>query len=237
MEVIEQRLYECRQKVDAAARASGRLGSDISIVCVTKQAQLADVITAFRHGCFDIGENRLQEARRKHAALKAVLSSDDFARLRWHCVGHLQTNKSAKAARLFSMIQSVDSVRLAEYLNAQAGESGNPLALLVQVNISQEQSKSGISFPEVIPMLDSISALGHVRVHGLMGIGPFGAGRHTTRACFRRLREVFDEANVFFAKKSSPALRVLSMGMSDDYECAIEEGSTMVRIGRAIFGG
>jgi len=237
METVLQRLAQCKQRVEEAASRSNRSAADITIVGITKQARLEDVAAAVHAGFFEIGENRVQEAEKKISSLRSLLSREDFECIRWHLVGHLQTNKAVKAARLFKLIHSVDSRQVAERLNAFAAQTHSPLDILLQVNISGEESKSGVSWTQAHSLLMETIPLPFVRVRGLMGIGPLAGDLAAKRDCFRRLREVFADENQILARKGVPELDILSMGMSDDYEIAVEEGATLIRIGRAIFGG
>ncbi|MDD5747392.1 MAG: YggS family pyridoxal phosphate-dependent enzyme [Candidatus Omnitrophica bacterium] len=239
METIQQRIVQCRRRVEESAARGGRSASDITIVCVTKQAESAEVAAAIQAGISDVGENRVQEAEKKYRELRSILDPEDFQRIRWHLIGHLQSNKAAKAARLFNMIQSVDSRDIAGRINSSAAATGEntPRDVLVQVNISGEESKFGVSWNAVEPLIREIMPLPFIRVRGLMGIGPLAEDPAAKRACFRRLREVFDRINRDCFQDGMPLLSVLSMGMSDDYEIAVEEGATMIRLGRVIFGG
>jgi len=237
MESVEARFQKVKTNIEAAAARSNRSAADISIVCVTKQAKIDDIVNVVRLGVFHIGENRVQEAEKKRAALKIALNETDFLRITWHLVGHLQTNKVSRAMGFADLIQSVDSVRLAEIINTKAEKAGRHIDILIQINISGEDSKFGIKGDTLPAFIEKLMPLSSVRMKGLMGIGPFVDDKEHTRRCFRRLKEMFDSANKILDARSCPAMSVLSMGMSDDYEVAIEEGSNMVRIGRAIFGG
>lgn len=236
-EILKNRLNDIRQEVDMAAAKNNRSGQDISIICVAKQARLEDIVTVIESGFFQIGENRLQEAEKKYAYLQRVLKKEVFSQLNWHLVGHLQTNKVARALNFIDMIQSVDSLRLANIIDRQAQRLQKDIDVLIQVNISGEQSKFGITFAEVQEFIERVINLPRLRIKGLMGIGPFVDDPEQTRPCFRRLRKMFEEVNRFLRAKSLSQMSVLSMGMSNDYLVAIEEGANMVRIGRAIFGG
>ncbi|MCP4649255.1 MAG: YggS family pyridoxal phosphate-dependent enzyme [PVC group bacterium] len=226
--MIEQRLEDLKHRVEIAAHRASRSLEDISIVCVTKQARLEDVVEVVRAGFFCIGENRIQVAEEKFEYLKKTLSETEFSQLRWHLIGHLQSNKVAKAVKMFDMIQSVDSLKLAQLINSQAQKAGKPIDILVQPNISEEESKHGASFEKSGELIKQINDLKFLNLKGLMGIGPFTDDQQLIRSCFRKLAGFY---------KSQPVMPILSMGMSDDFEIAIEEGSNMIRVGRTIFGG
>ena len=209
-----------RSRIAAAAARAGRRPEDVTLVAITKGIELSRIREVVSAGIVEIGENRVQEAAPKVAALRAAA--------RWHLVGHLQRNKAALAAGLFSVIHSVDSVRLAEALNRHAPE---PLDILIQVNVAREPQKFGIPPEAVATLLRGLALLPRLRVIGLMAIAPLHPDPEHARPVFRRLKSLRDEA----AKVMGTALPHLSMGMSDDFEVAVEEGATLVRVGRAIF--
>jgi pyridoxal phosphate enzyme (YggS family) len=210
-----------RARIAAAAARGGRREEEITLVAVTKGIELARIRELVASGVTEVGESRVQEAAPKIAALRAAA--------RWHLVGHLQRNKAGLAAGLFSVIHSLDSIRTAETLSRHAPE---PLDVLVQVNISREPQKSGVAPDSLATMLRGTALLPKVRLIGLMTIAPLHPDPEHARPVFRRLRTLRDEA----AKVLGTALPHLSMGMSDDFEIAVEEGATLVRVGRAIFG-
>ncbi len=215
---IAGRLTEVRARIGAACRRAGRSPSDVTLVGVTKGFPAEAVAEAVSAGLEDCGENRVQEAAAKIATLAAM---GIFPR--WHLIGHLQTNKVKTALGLFAILHSVDSLRLARELRARATQ---PVPILLEVNVSQEASKFGFSVGELPNAASAISALPNLDVRGLMTVAPFSHDPETARPFFRQLRELRD----------ATGLRELSMGMTDDFEVAIEEGATMVRVGRAIFG-
>jgi pyridoxal phosphate enzyme (YggS family) len=215
---IAGRLTEVRARIGAACRRAGRSPSDVTLVGVTKGFPAEAVAEAVSAGLKDCGENRVQEAAAKIATLAAM---GIFPR--WHLIGHLQTNKVKTALGLFAILHSVDSLRLARELRARATQ---PVPILLEVNVSQEASKFGFSVGELPNAASAISALPNLDVRGLMTVAPFSHDPETARPFFRQLRELRD----------ATGLRELSMGMTDDFEVAIEEGATMVRVGRAIFG-
>jgi len=226
MDELVERIRQARMQVAEAAARSGRGPEGVTIVAVTKTVPVERIILAYELGLKVFGENRVQEARAKIAALRYPL-------LRWHLIGHLQTNKVARAIELFDLIQSVDSVHLAEALEQNAGAHGRTVAVLLQVNVSGEVSKEGVSPEKLVALAEAALRLPHLRVQGLMTIAPYTSEPEEVRPVFRRLRELRDAMRERFP---SGSWETLSMGMSHDFLVAIEEGATMVRIGRAIFG-
>ncbi|HEV7921306.1 MAG TPA: YggS family pyridoxal phosphate-dependent enzyme [Thermoanaerobaculia bacterium] len=206
-----------RSRIGAACARSGRNAGEITLVAVSKTFPAEAVEEAFAAGIGEVGENRVQEARDKKPLVKASG--------RWHLIGHLQSNKAKDAVRLFDMIQSVDSEALAGKLARAAEGEGKRQEILLQVNIGREPQKSGIDPDEVERLAASIRNVAALQLQGLMAIPPAGEAEQTRR-WFRELRLLRDRIGA----------QHLSMGMSEDFEVAIEEGSTMVRVGRAIFG-
>jgi hypothetical protein len=201
-----------------ACERSHRSPDEITLVAITKGVEVPAIRAAFDCGIRDFGENRVQEAEEKIAQL-----ADLKPHVTWHMVGHLQSNKAKAAVELFDIIHSVDSVKLAEILSRRAE---NPLAVLLEINVSGEATKGGFSVSEIIAAAKGIRQLPNLKMMGLMTVAPFVADPEEVRPVFRKLRELRD----------SLGLEHLSMGMTDDFEVAIEEGATMLRIGRAIFG-
>jgi len=220
---IRERIDAVRRRIEAAAARSGRPASAVTLVAVTKTMPVEVVREAVAAGATILGENRVQEARDKIAALPGAAE--------WHLIGHLQTNKAKVAVGLFDRVHSLDSIRLAQELDRHAAEAGRRLRCLVQVNVGGESQKNGASEEEVRPLLEAAGRLSHLSVEGLMAIPPFLSDPEDVRPFFRRLRGVRDAlaADGF-------SLPELSMGMTHDFEVAIEEGATLVRIGTAIFG-
>ncbi len=219
---IAERLSAVRQRIDAAARRAGRDPLSVRLVVVSKTQSPAAIRAAYNAGARDFGENYVQEALAKQPELS------DLSGINWHLIGHLQTNKAKIAADAFGMIQSLDSVRLAEAL-AKAGRDAR-IAVLVEINLGGEASKTGTPPEDVESLIDAIRA--KVDVRGLMAIPPPGSNPEDSRPYFVRLRELRGR----LAAATGLALSELSMGMTDDFEIAIEEGATIVRVGRAIFG-
>lgn len=223
MSGIRERLAEVRRRIDAAAGRSGRTAEAVTLVAVSKTMSVEAIREAVAAGVTVLGENRVQEARDKIAALAGVAE--------WHLVGHLQTNKAKLAVGLFQRIHSLDSVRLAEELERHARETGRRVRCLIQVNVGGEEQKSGAPESGVRPLLEAANRLPHILVEGLMAIPPFLSDPEAIRPYFRRLRLLRDEL-----AREGFSLPDLSMGMTQDFEVAIEEGATLVRVGTAVFG-
>ena len=224
---IADRLTEVRARIERAARSAGRDPSSVTLVAVSKTFPLAAVRQAYEAGQRDFGENRVQEALQKIAAASDL-------EIRWHLLGHLQTNKARKAAPAFAMIQSVDSVELLEKLDDAAAESGHSPQLLIQVDLAGEATKFGLPPADVPRLFDAALACRAARVVGLMTLPPLPEISEDARPWFRQLRDLRDG----WLASGVPAamLRQLSMGMSGDFEVAVAEGATLVRVGTAIFG-
>lgn len=221
---ITEHLTTLRARVQAATRAAGRGASCVTIVAVSKQQAAAAVEAAYRAGQRDFGENYLQEAEAKIAAVR----HDD---IRWHFIGRVQANKTRAVAQSFDWVHTVDRERIARRLAEQRPAHAPPLNVLIQVNLRGEAQKGGVA-PEALEALAAaIRPLDRLALRGLMTIPPADAGADATRADFERLRALRDELN-----RAGHTLDTLSMGMSADFELAIAAGSTCVRIGTAIFG-
>src|SRR5581483_7884531 len=214
-------------------RRAGRNPNEITLVAVSKTFPPENIVEAFEAGARAIGENRVEEAADKIPAVNARVGEGN---LRWHLIGHLQRRKAREALRLFDVVQSVDTLRLAETLSRHAKEQGKILPILLQVNIGDDPNKFGFA-PKprdaLLKDMEKIVALPGVRAEGLMTIGPLVPSAEDARPFFRDLRVLRDELAQRFPNAN---WRELSMGMTDDYAVAIEEGATVVRIGRAIFG-
>jgi PLP dependent protein len=225
---IVDKIQIVQEKIAAACQRSGRKREDVRLVAVSKTFPAEAVREAYSAGLTDFGENRVQEAASKITAL------DDLD-ITWHLIGHLQTNKARTAREMFPWIHSVDSVRLASKLDQSTAPGNSPLTVLLEVNLGGEESKAGIPEAEVIQLAEQLSPLTTIQIRGLMVIPPFLDDPEQVRPYFRRLRELACEV----AARNIPrvTMRELSMGMSHDFEVAIEEGATIVRVGTAIFGG
>ncbi len=224
---VSGRLAAVRARIDAAARLAGRDPSTVRLVAVSKTFPVEAVREAYEAGHREFGENRVQEA------LQKMSGSADLS-IRWHLLGHLQTNKARKAAPAFAMIQSVHSVELIRKLDEAAGESGHAPELLIQVDLAGEATKFGAPPAEVPRLFEAAAACRAARVVGLMTLPPAPDTPEDARPWFRRLRDLRDAWRASGVPASM--LRELSMGMSGDFEVAVEEGATLVRIGTAIFG-
>jgi pyridoxal phosphate enzyme (YggS family) len=224
---ISDRLAEVRARIGAAARSAGREPSSVRLIAVSKTFPIESVREAYEAGQRDFGENRVQEA------LQKIEQSTDLL-IRWHLIGHLQTNKARKAGPAFAMIQSVDTVELLTRLDGAGHEAGRTPELLIQVDLAGETTKHGASPAEVPRLFEAAAACRAARVVGLMTLPPVPDTPEDARPWFRRLRDLRDQWQA--AGVPASMLRELSMGMSGDFEVAIQEGATLVRVGTAIFG-
>lgn len=227
---INHNIAEVRQRIAAAARRTGRDPNEIALMAVTKTQPPERIREAYDAGVRLFGENRVQEFAGKLAALIDLKDAE------WHLIGHLQTNKAAKAAELFLAVDSVDSLRLAEKLNSSARQLNKQLPVQIEINIGAEAAKSGIApgSEGLEQLLLAAPRLEHLNLCGLMSIPPFADNPQQSRPYFCKLRELWDQ--IAARKLQAISMEVLSMGMSHDFEVAIEEGSTCVRVGSAIFG-
>ena len=215
---IEQNVRDLQQRIASACAGAGRSPDEVTLVAVSKTVQADAIEAAFNAGIRHFGESRVQEAKTKIEQLQRLKPD-----INWHMVGHLQTNKAKTAAVIFDIIHSVDSLKLAEALN---NCSPRRLPILIQVNVSAEATKGGFMLSEVQETVKQMRGLPNLDIQGLMTIAPWVDNAEEVRPVFRHLRQLRDALG----------LKHLSMGMSDDFEVAIEEGATLVRIGRAIFG-
>jgi pyridoxal phosphate enzyme (YggS family) len=213
---LRERLAQVRDRIDGAAVRAGRDASTITLVAVTKVFPASVIREAYKAGLRDFGENYVQEFEAK------ALEAGDLAGARFHLIGHLQSNKARKAAELFSVIQTVDSAKLARRLD----EAARPLDVMLEVKISPEEAKSGADPAELPGLIDAVRATRHLNLIGLMTMPPWSDDAEPSRPYFRRLRELASQFK----------LPHLSMGMSHDFEVAIEEGATFIRVGTALFG-
>ena len=226
MEIIKKNLEIINEKIKKAALKTNRNPEEIKLVAVTKTATIEQTKEAISAGVKIIGENKVQEAKEKYQ----ILSAD----IEWHLVGHLQTNKVKYAIEIFDLIHSVDSIKLAKEIDKRSLQFGMITNVLVEVNVSGEETKYGIKPEEVKLFLKEISEYSRIRVRGLMTIAPMAEDTEEVRPYFRKLRELFKEIKIKSIKNIK--MDYLSMGMTEDFEVAIEEGANMVRIGRGIFG-
>ena len=217
--MIPDNIKSVTQRIAKCCERSGRAAGDVKLICVTKEASIGQAEEALGCGVTDLGENRVRELADKYRAIGD--------RAAWHLIGHLQTNKVKDAVRIASLIHSVDSIRLAKAVDAEAKKINKAQEVLVQVNTSGESSKFGLRPAEVPGFLKEVSLYTNINIKGFMTMAPESEDPELARPAFRALRELRDRTCGAF---------LLSMGMSNDFEVAIEEGSDMVRVGRAIFG-
>ncbi len=227
---IAENLNAVRARMAAAARRAGRSPDDVALMAVTKTFGPDAIRAAYDAGQRLFGENRVQEFAGKYPAVRSLAGAE------FHMIGHLQSNKAGKALEIFSAVDSVDSLHLAEKLDAAARKLGKRISVLIELNLGGEESKSGLNpvSQDFGALLEAAPRLTQLDFRGLMTIPPFTEDPQAARPYFRRLREIRDS----LARRSLPGIRldVLSMGMSHDFEVAIEEGSTCLRLGTAIFG-
>lgn len=214
---IQANIAALEERIAASCTRAGRSRADVHLVAVSKTFPATDVDHAIAAGMTAIGENKVQEARDKKPSVTGSA--------RWHLIGHLQSNKAKDAVRLFDVIQTIDSVELAEKVARAAGAEGKTQDVLLQVNIGREEQKSGVGPADVASLAKRVASIPELRLAGLMAIPPLGEAEEM-RPYFRELRTMRDDLG----------LEQLSMGMTDDFETAIEEGATIIRVGRAIFG-
>lgn len=233
MNSIRDNISRVRERVALAAEKAGRSPEEIVLVAVTKNVEAGRIVEAVEAGITELGENRVQEAREKIRDIRERSSLvPRLNEVKWHLVGHLQRNKVKYVLSMFGLIQSLDSRALADELNARAEALGVVVPVLVQINSSREPTKYGIASDEAFDFVCDVSKLAAIRIQGLMTIGPLL--EPSPRPAFAETRKLFE----YLAAQRIPGveMRYLSMGMTDDFEIAIQEGSNMVRIGRAIFG-
>ena len=224
---IKNNLLDIHRRIAAAAQRAGRQPEEISLVAVSKKKPLSDVLAAHAAGQNIFGENYLQDAREKIEQCPEKLC--------WHFIGHVQSNKARQVAEFFDMVETVDRLKLAKALDKYAGQLQRCLDVLLQVNIGREPQKSGVLPEDAAELAAKVAALPHLRLKGLMAMPPFSADPENSRPYFRRTRELAAELETkgLFADLERIEL---SMGMSGDFEVAIEEGATLVRVGTALFG-
>lgn len=221
---ISENLLDIQDRISKAARKAGRDPGEVTLIVVTKSVEPKKVKESLSAGARIFGENYVQEAQEKISKIKDK-------NIKWHFIGHLQKNKAKFAVELFDVIHTVDSVELAHELNKRAKE---PQDVLIEVNIAREKTKTGVDAEGAVKLARAISSMPNLRLRGVMAIPPFNEDPEATRPYFAAIRRLAERIN----KEHLPGvfLRDLSMGMSNDFEVAIEEGATMVRIGTAIFG-
>ena len=234
MSALTEKLGKLEDSIAQACRRAGRTRSEVELMAVSKTYPDETIVEAASLGLTLFGENRVQEFASKSSALEPLRSAT-VGPIRVHLIGHLQSNKSTRAAELFDAVDSLDSLRLAERLNEAAGKLGKRLPVLIEVKLSAEETKAGLlpGSDEAPQLLEALPGLTNLEACGLMTIAPWGVAEEVTRACFRSLRTWRDRWAASYPKLN---LEVLSMGMSGDFALAIEEGATRIRIGTALFG-
>ncbi len=223
---VEDNINSVKQRIKSTCQKIGREANEVILVAVAKTIPVEIIKNVVEHGIDHIGENRVQEAEKKYEQLGKIAT--------WHLVGHLQTNKVKKALQIFDFIHSVDSYHLAQEISKHAEQLERPVNCLVEVNTSGEASKFGMTPVATLELVKKISFLPAIHIMGLMTIGAFLPDPEQIRPCFKLLRELKDEIQLMDLE--NVAMKYLSMGMTNDFEVAIEEGATIVRIGTAIFG-
>jgi len=223
MSTVKENLLSVLEKIEKAARKAGRDPKEVKLVAVSKTVEVARIREAIEAGVTVLGENYVQEAQKKIQEIGKLVS--------WHFIGHLQSNKAKYAVRLFDMIHSVDSIPLAEELNRRADQVGQAMTVMIEVNLSKEATKFGTDEEHLLNLARRIRETKHLSLEGLMTMPPYFDSPEMSRPYYVALREVKEK----MAREGIP-LKELSMGMSNDFEIAIEEGATFVRVGTAIFG-
>jgi len=227
--MIKQNIEKVRTRIVEAALRAGRSPEEIRLMGVTKTRSPEVIREAFNAGLDLVGENYVQEAEEK------IISLGDTARqVEWHMIGHLQRNKAKKACQLFDCIETVDNEKLAKALSRHASAFGKEVSVLIQVNIAKEPQKSGVLPDDAYSLIAQIADLPSIHIEGLMVIPPYSSEAEASRRWFRATRELRDHLSSLF--EGQVKLRELSMGMSNDFEVAVEEGATIVRVGTTIFG-
>jgi pyridoxal phosphate enzyme (YggS family) len=227
MLTIAENTARVEERIAAACRRAGRGREEVKLVAISKTFPAGSIREAYEAGLRDFGENRVQEAEAKRRALS------DLA-ITWHLVGHLQSNKAKLARELFGWVHSVDSEKIAQKLDRAAAASGEKLPVLLEVNLGEEPSKFGARGGDVVQLAEQVSHLQALELRGLMIVPPFFENPESARPFFRRLREL--ARSISDAKLANVSMQHLSMGMTHDFEIAIEEGATIVRVGTGIFG-
>jgi PLP dependent protein len=222
---IAENLAHVRERMARAADRAGRRANEVTLIAVSKTFPAEAIRSAYDLGLREFGENRVQEFEAKHAKLGDMDAT-------WHLIGHLQSNKAKRAAQLFNRVDSVDNLALAQKLDLAADDQEKCLPVLIEVHLGGEATKSGVTEADLPALADGISMLAHLDLHGLMTVPPYSGDAGHVRPYFRKLRELRDE----LSQRLGRALPTLSMGMSHDFEVAIEEGATEIRLGTALFG-
>lgn len=224
--MLTENLQEVEQKIQEACKRANRAREEITLIAVSKTKPVSMLQEVYHLGCRDFGENKVQELSEKHPQMP-----DD---IRWHLIGHLQTNKVKQVIDKATLIHSVDSVHLATAIEKEAAKKDIIVDILIEVNIAEEESKFGFKEEEVLSAIETIAIFPHVRIKGLMTIAPFVENPEENRSVFARLQKL--SVDIRSKNIDNVNVDILSMGMTNDYQVAIEEGATMVRVGTGIFG-
>lgn len=228
--MIRDNVWQLKDQIAQICQRIGRRAEEITLVGVTKFAESVAIKEALDAGITHIGENRVQEGQRKFPELDQM-----GAKATKHLIGHLQTNKAKHAVELFDVIQSVDSLKLASEIQKQAEKINKPIDILIQVSTSGEEQKFGIGPAETMKLVDEIAKMKNISIKGLMTIAPLTEDKTVVRQCFKDLRLIRDAIQKHYPESDKVQMKYLSMGMSQDFEIALEEGANMLRIGSAIF--
>jgi len=224
--MIQENLEQVEEKIQAACRRAGRDRSEVTLIAVSKTKPIKLLQEAINSGQIDFGENKVQELTSKYEQLPK--------HLRWHMIGHLQRNKVKYLVDKVCLIHSVDSLRLAETINREAVKAGVTVPILIEINVADEESKFGITCEETYALIEAVAKLPNVSIRGLMTIAPFVDNPEENRMIFRELKQL--SVDIREKNMNNINVDILSMGMTGDYEVAIEEGATMIRVGTGIFG-
>lgn len=224
--MIVENIEHVRENIEKACKKAGRRVDEVTLIAVSKTKPYTDIEEALKSGTLDYGENKVQEMCEKYEILPK--------NIRWHMIGHLQRNKVKYLVGKTELIHSVDSIRLAEQIEKEYAKKGETANILIEVNMAQEESKFGITSQETEELIRKISTFEHIRIKGLMTIAPYTDNPETNRVYFRQMKKL--SVDIRDKNIDNVSMDVLSMGMTGDYQVAIEEGSTMVRVGTGIFG-
>lgn len=224
--MLQENLKLTQNKIAAACDRVGRNPHEVTLIAVSKTKPLTDIEALMDYQVYEFGENKVQELVQKYETIKSPVH--------WHMIGHLQTNKVKYIIDKVSLIHSVDSIKLAKQIQKEASKHDVTANILIQVNIAKEETKFGVSKEEVLPLVEEISSFPNIIVKGLMTTAPFVNDAENNRTYFKEMRELF--VDISSKNIDNIDMQVLSMGMTNDYEIAIEEGATMVRVGTGIFG-
>lgn len=224
--MITENLEQVRKNIDEACRMAGRDPKEVTLIAVSKTKPVSMLREAYDAGARCFGENKVQEIMDKHPQLPEDIQ--------WHMIGHLQRNKVKYIVDKVSMIHSVDSLRLAQTIEQEAAKHNICVPVLLEVNVAQEESKFGLKMDEVLPLIETIADFPHIKVQGLMTIAPYVENAEDNRDFFRQLKKL--SVDIEAKNINNVSMSVLSMGMTGDYQVAVQEGATMVRVGTGIFG-